>query len=31
MRMDVTVNAPRPRESDDPEVLRLEKALLKAV
>jgi sulfonate transport system ATP-binding protein len=31
MRMDVPVNAPRPRESDDPEVLRLEKALLKAV
>jgi putative ABC transport system ATP-binding protein len=31
IRMDVPVNAPRPRESDDPEVLRLEKALLKAV
>src|SRR3954462_13971820 len=31
IRMDVSVNAPRPRESDDPEVLRLEKALLKAV
>jgi sulfonate transport system ATP-binding protein len=31
IRMDVPVSAPRPRESDDPEVLRLEKALLKAV
>jgi len=31
IRMDVPVNAPRPRESDDPEVLRLEKALLKVV
>jgi sulfonate transport system ATP-binding protein len=31
IRMDVPVNAPRPRESDDPEVLRLEKALLRAV
>jgi sulfonate transport system ATP-binding protein len=31
IRMDVPVNAPRPRESDDPKVLRLEKALLRAV
>lgn len=31
IRLDATVEAPRPRESDDPEVLRLEKALLKAV
>ena len=29
--LDVDVNAPRPREPDDPEVLRLEKTLLKAV